>query len=285
MREIARRVFKRWLMCLAFALAALPAVSQEAAPLLLAVHPYNSTLALVNSHRPLMQYLTKTLGRPVEFYTAPSFDGFTDALFAGRYDIAISPPHFAVLAMEKQYVPLVHYRMTLEPILVVRADSRFRKAEDFRGARIAMADKTAFIRIVMLKWLADQGLKAGKDYQIVERPTHSASISAAAVGEADAGLATYTALRQIPADVQQQMRGLGIGMRFPHLFTLANKRLGEAEIARIREALLAFPNTAEGREFMEKTAYLGYEEITPDEVKAIKPYGELYRQIESAALH
>jgi len=273
----------RWLVWVMTSLVAFPAAAQEAAPLLLAVHPYNSTLALVNSHRPLMQYLTKTLGRPVEFYTAPSFDGFTDALFAGRYDIAISPPHFAVLAMEKQYVPLVHYRMMLEPILAVRTDSRFHKAEDFRGGRIAMADKTAFIRIVMLKWLADQGLKAGKDYQIVERPTHSASISAAAVGEADAGLATYTALRQIPADVQQQMRGLGIGIRFPHLFTLANKRLGDAEIARIRAALLAFPNTPEGREFMEKTAFAGYEEITPDEVKVLKPYGEMYRQMESAA--
>lgn len=273
----------RWLILALVSLVTAPLAAQEAAPLLLAVHPYNSTLALVNSHRPLLQYLTKSLGRPVEFYTAPSFDGFTDALFAGRYDIAISPPHFAVLAMEKQYVPLVHYRMMLEPILVVRADSRFQKADDFRGGRIAMADKTAFIRILTLKWFADQGLKAGKDYQIIERPTHSASISAAAVGEADAGLATYTALRQVPSDVQGQMRGLGIGIRFPHLFTLANKRLGEVEISRIRAALLAFPNTPEGREFMEKTAYLGYEEITPDEIKALKPYGELYRQIESAA--
>jgi phosphonate transport system substrate-binding protein len=269
-------------MCLALALPALPAASQEKAPLVMGIHPYNSTLALVNTHRSLMQYLTKTLGRPVEFYTAPSFDGFTEALMAGRYDIVISPPHFAVLAIEKQYLPLAHYRMRLEPILVVRADSRFHKAADFRGARIAMADKTAFIRIVVVKWLADQGMIAGKDYQILERPTHSAAISAAIIGEADAGLATFTTLRQIPADVQQQVRGLGIGIRFPHLFTLANKRLGEAEIARIRAALLAFPDTPEGKDFMEKTSFLGYEEATPEEIQSLKPYVEMYKQMDSA---
>lgn len=271
-----------WLAVAGLMAASLPAFAQQdaGAPLRLAVHPYASTLALINTHRPLQQYLAKALGRQVEFYTAPNFEGFVDTLLAGGYDIAISPPHFAVMASEKYYVMLLHYQTQLEPVLAVRTGSKLTRPEDFRGKRIAMADRSAFIRLVTVKWLADHGLEAGRDYTIDERPNHGASISAAAMGETDAGLATFTALRQLPADLQQQVRPIGTGQRFAHLFTIAHRRLGEAEIERIKKALLAFPDTADGRQFMEKSAFKGYEEIDADELRSLKPYVELYRRLE-----
>lgn len=272
----------RVLLWLASALVAPSVWGQGGEPLRLAVHPYASTLALVTTHRPLQQYLAARLGRPVEFNTAANFDAYTDALLAGGYDIAISPPHFALLAMEKYYVPLLHYQARLEPILVVKAGSTVGRAEDLRGKRIAMADRSAFIRLVLVKWLADKGLMPERDYRIVERPSHGAAIGAVAAGEADAGLATVAALRQVSADLQQQMRVISTGQRFPHLFTLAHRRLGRELIDRLREALLAFPETPEGRQFMEKSAYLGYEPISEDEIRQLQPYVDLYRQLEGA---
>lgn len=279
LHTVFRKIFGSWLW-LAGLLAAIPATAQEAAPLRLAVHPYASTLALINTYRPLQQYLTARLERPVEFYTAPNFEGFVDALLSGGYDIAISPPHFAVMAMDKYYLPLVHYQLRLEPLLVVHRDSAIRKVEDFRGKRIAMADKTAFIRLVVIKWLADNGLDAGRDYQIVERPSHGATVSAMLAGEADAGLATASALKQLPADIQQQVRLVNTGQRFPHLFTMAHRRLGEPLLGRLKAALLAFPETDDGRQFMARSGYLGYEPITAEEVGAMKPYVEMYRQMD-----
>jgi phosphonate transport system substrate-binding protein len=272
--------FLRRVLPLIALLAVVPASAQEAAALRLAVHPYASTLALINTYRPVQGYLAAALGRPVELYTAPNYEGFVDALMAGDYDIAISPPHFAVMASEKHYVPILHFQTRLEPLLVVRADSSLHTAEDFRGKRIAMADRSAFIRLVTVKWLADHGLEAGRDYQIVERPNHGASISATAMGEVDAGLATLTALRQLPADVQQQVRTIGTGLRFPHLFILVNRRLGDAEIAHIRRALLAFADTEDGKQFMEKSAFRGFEDISAEEVRSVEPYVELYRRME-----
>ena len=252
------------------------------APLRLAVHPYASTLTLINTFRPLQRYLAETLGRPVEFYTAASFDAFIETLMSGGYDIAISPPHFAVMAMERKYLPLLHFRTSLEPVLAVLNDSAYGKAADFRGKRIAMADRTAFIRLVAVKWLADNGLQAGKDYQIIERPSHGAAVGAVKAGEADAGLTTTTALKQLPADLQQQVRAITTAQRFPHLFTMANARLGDALVGRLREALLAFPATEEGRQFMEKTAFGGYEPITEDKIKLLQPYVDLYRRLDSS---
>lgn len=275
-----RKILGCWLW-LASLLAAVSATAQEVPPLRLAVHPYASTLALINTYRPLQQYLTARLERPVEFYTAPNFESFVDALMSGSYDIAISPPHFAVMAMDKYYQPLVHYQLRLEPLLVVHPESAIRKVEDFRGKRIAMADRTAFIRLVVIKWLADNGLNAGRDYQIVERPSHGATVTAMLAGEADAGLATASALKQLPPDVQQRVRQVNTGQRFPHLFTMAHRRLGEPLVGRLKTALLAFPETDEGRQFMERSGYLGYEPIAADEVAAMKPYVEMYRQLDS----
>lgn len=279
--QVKRSAILSWLAGMVILVAAVPVVGQqEPAPLRMAVHPYASTLALITTYRPLQQYLAKELGRPVEFYTAPSFDGFVDTLLAGGYDIVTSPPHFAVMASEKYYVPLLHFQTQLEPVLVVRANSKLNKAEDFRGKRIAMADRSAFIRLVTVKWLADHGLTAGRDYRIEERPNHGAAISAAAMGEVDAGLATVTALKQLPADLQQQVRVIGTGQRYPHLFTIVHRRLGEVEIDRIKRALLAFPDTPEGRQFMEKSGFKGYEEISADELRSLQPYVDLYRQQE-----
>lgn len=278
---MSRRLFFRASLCAGLAAVCPSLLRAQSAPLRMAVHPYNSTLALIAAHRPLLQHLENTLQHPIEFYTASSFDAYVAALMAGEYDIAISPPHFALIAIETgHYVPLVHYRAKLEPLLLVPRASPIQGPADFAGKRIAMADKSAFIRLVVIKWLADAGLVAGKGYGIVERPTHSASIMATLRGEADAGLAVAAALNLQPPDVRKLVRPVATGLKFPNLFTLAHRRLGAASIARLKAALQGFTSThPEGRVFFEKTGYGGYDEITPGELTALKPYVELTRPL------
>lgn len=258
---------------------AFPARAQASTPIKLAVHPYASTLALVNIYQPLQQYLEKSLQRPVEFYTAASFDAFSSSLMAGEYDLVISPPHFALLAMEKDHVGLLHFQSRLEPLLTVRQDSALHQPADLRGKRIAMADRTAFIRIVITRWLADNGLVAGRDYQVVERPTHAGSLMAAVMGETDAGLTTATALKQMAPDIKAQIRTISAGLKFPNLFLLAHRRLGDADIEKVRKLLLAFDQLPAGQEFFAKTGYDGVEQIRSDELRALRPYVDAYRQI------
>lgn len=270
-----RRFLKGMLGCLLCLMGNLPAAEP---PLRLAVHPYASTLALITTHRPLIVYLSNSLGRPVEFYTAANFDAFVDSLLAGDYDIAIAPPHFGALAIAEQYWPVLHYQVRLEPLLVVRNDSPFTKAEDFRGKRIAMADRSALIRLVASKWLADQGLQAERDYRIVERPSHAAAIGSALAGEAEAGLSTNTALRQMPENVRKLVRGIPAGPSFPHLFTLINRRHGDAMRQRLKAALLDFQASPEGQKFLSDAGFMGYDEISESDVKAVRPYAEAYRR-------
>lgn len=274
-----RNFFRAALASAVVALAGRAALAHKPSPLRMGIHPYNSTLALIGTHRPLVQYLEKIVSRPIEFVTAPDFDAYLASLLAGEYDLAIAPPHFAVLAIRQAYVPLYQYKSRLEPLLTVRSDSPLRTAADFHGKRIAMADRTALIRLATIRWFEQHGLVAGRDYQIVERPTHGAAVAATVQGEVDAGLTTVSGLAQIPADVRGKVRAIATGIRLPHLVTLAHRRVGEADITRLRAALATLPATPEGRDFFTRMPVEGYEEFTPADQRLMQPYIDLLTQL------
>jgi phosphonate transport system substrate-binding protein len=261
----------------AFAQAAKPPLE----PLRMAVHPYNSTLSLIRTFRPLMEFLSQALGREIEFFTAPTFDAYLTALLAGEYDFAIAPPHFAVLAMQKGYVPLVHYRSRLEPVLAVRKDGPIHEVTDLRGKRIAMADPASFIRIAVVKLLNDKGLRAGHDFTIVEKQTHGAAVAAVAIGEVDAGLATTNLMNQIPADMAKSLRSVSFGVRFPHIAFLGHSRLGEQLLASTKKALFEFQDSPAGQEFFKSLGLVGFEELSREDLQIMKPYADFYLRMQA----
>jgi phosphonate transport system substrate-binding protein len=243
----------------------------------LAVFPYASPLTLIQIYRQLRDYLEASLGRPVEFYSAPSFSGFTAAMMAGDYDLVTSPPHLAVVAMEHGYVPLLRYRSSLEPVLTLDDDSPFSELGDLRDQRIAMPENCSLTRITGVKWLADNGLESGRDYQVVERSTHAAAAAAVMAGEAEAGLTSATVMRYLPIEMQRELRSIRSGRQYPHVFTIAHQRLGERLLARIKAALQAFPKTESGQTFMARTGFVGYQEIDDASLQALAPWVALCR--------
>jgi phosphonate transport system substrate-binding protein len=78
-----------------------------------------------------------------------------------------------------------------------------------------------------------------------------------------------------PADVQQRVRPILTGLKFPNLFTLAHRRLGDAQIARLKRALHEFPLVPEGKAFFDRTGYGGYEDISPNELAVLAPYASM----------
>jgi len=249
-----------------------------APPLKLGIMPFNSALALVKTHQPLRLALEHSLGRPLEVFTEADYTSFVRASLAGNYDLLITGPHFAVMSIDKGYVPLVHYKAPLQPVFVVRSSSPIMTAEALRGRTVALSSRFSISSIGGMKWLADKGMQAGVDYQIREYPTHGAAVAAVAVGEADAALTTHTPLRQVPKDVSEQVRLLPSDIRIPHLMTLAHERLGKAEIEQVRQALADFAASEEGLRFFRETGYLGYERVTDADIRALQPYVSLVRQ-------
>ncbi|MBS1144731.1 MAG: ABC-type phosphate/phosphonate transport system, periplasmic component [Proteobacteria bacterium] len=272
-----RRQMLGWLGALPFSLWS-SAEAAPARPLRLGIMPFNSTLALFKTHQPLRQHLQNELGRSIEFYTAPDYFTFLNSSLAGEYDILITGPHFGVMCLEA-YEALVRYKAVLQPVFVVRPNAGIQSLNDLRGKRIGLSSRLSISSIGGVKWLADQGMQMGRDYQLFERTTHGAAVAAVAVGELDAALTTHTPLRQVPEDVRAKVSILPIEVRVPHLMTLAHKRLGKVDIKRIREALLKFGLTAEGLSFFKETGYEGYAPITAEDVQSLQPYVSLTRTL------
>lgn len=242
--------------------------------------PFNSALALLKTHQPLRDYLHTALGRPIEVFTSADYVTFINEVLDQRFDLLIAGPHFAVMSVDRGYQPLFRYRATLQPVIVVGQDSPIHSVAELRGKRIGLSSRLSISSIGGVRWLQEQGLQMGRDFQIVERATHGAAVAGVAVGDLDAALTTHTPLKQIPEDVRAKVRLLPTDIRVPHLMTLAHQRLGKAEIGRIRAALAAFSEKApQGRVFFEETAYQGYEPVTAADIQAMRPYVELTRNM------
>lgn len=269
----------RFLLLLLLLLLPAPCLSVDSKPIKIGIMPFNSTLALFKTHQPIRTYLQTELGRSVEFYTATDYQSFYRDSQSGQFDMLITGPHFAVMAMKSDYKPLVHYHAKLQPIFVISKQASIKTVADLRGKKIGLSSRLSISSIGGIKWLHEHGLKAGKDYQIVEKPTHGAAVAAVAVGELDAALTTFTPLKQIPEDVREKTRIMQTDIKTPHLMTLAHKRLGSAEIERIRVALKAFPATPLGKQFFDETGYQGYDPVSAEDLKSLKPFIEITRSI------
>ncbi|MBP6483349.1 MAG: phosphate/phosphite/phosphonate ABC transporter substrate-binding protein [Rhodoferax sp.] len=256
-------------------LVAVGANAQTLPPLKMGIMPFNSTLALIKTHQPLIQHLESRLGRRISVYTSADYFTYVNELLDGQFDLAIAGPHFGSMAQERGSVILFRYTADLQPVFVVRADSGINKLDDLRGKRVGLSSRLSISSIGGVKWLHDQGLKLVKDYELVERSTHGAAVAAVAVGELDAALTTFTPLKQIPDDVRAKIRVLPLNIHAPHLMTLAHSRLGTPEMERIRKALREFPQTPSGRAFFQETGYVGYSDVSKADIQTLKPFVQL----------
>lgn len=266
----------RWLLIpLLCTLLAARAFGAETAPLKLGIMPFNSTLALIRVHQPLVSHIEKSLGRKVQILGSADYFTHVNQLLAGEFDLAITGPHFAVMASGKGYQPLVRYAADLRPSFVVRDDSTIKVAADLRGKRLGMPSRLALISTSGVKWLDEQGVQIQRDYSTREYASHGAAIAAVAAGEVDVALSANTAWTQVPESIRAKTRLLPLDIRMPHVMTLAHSRLSKADIERVRQALRSFGDTPAGQAFFADTGYQGYAEISKADLEKMRPFIEL----------
>jgi phosphonate transport system substrate-binding protein len=234
--------------------------------------PYTNTVALLGLYQPLRHHLSERLGRPVELYTAVDHPAHFTAIQDQDYDLAITAPHFGAWAVTHGAVPLFRYRPFLTPIIAVRADSPISGPEDLKGKTVVLSNPVSTSSLGGKSWLLDHGLESGRDYKEAVRDTHTTALMAVVLGEADGAITTHTPLVQAPRDIQDKLRVLESPIHLPHLFTIANPALPAIEVATIRDALLSFEASPEGRNFFLRSGYVGYDPISDGDIEALLPF-------------
>ncbi len=203
--------------------------------------PYLSSTALIKTWRPLADYIGRTLHKKVIIKTAPNFLSFLERTAEGRYDLLMTAPHFAALAVKNHgYRIIAGHGNELTGDLVVAETSRFQSIPDLRGKTIAMPGRLAAVSMLAELLLKQHGLMPNKDVLISFTPAHNTALIAVAEGRADAAVAVGGLYRRINASNKfAQLRRLATTKKIPHVMYIAGPAISADEITVLRHALIS----------------------------------------------
>lgn len=242
--------------------------------------PNVSARTLISAFRPLREHLQRVLDQPVEIYTAPDYRTFYERTQRGDFDLVVTPPHFAWLALrEARYAPLVTYKTPLRSLLLVGAGSRIDSAQALRGKTVGIIDPLALVSMRGLDWFREQGLQPGRDFVTRKSAPNNTAALAVGSGELDAAIIGSGPYRIMPEDIRAQVRVLAELGATPNAIYLANGRLSRKQHQSLRDALLSFNDTPSGRRFMEQYGYAGFKPIDATELKPMEGYARQAKEL------
>ena len=123
----------------------LPTVNQEVVPLRVSVAAMISPQGTVESYRPLLDYLSQELGRPVELVQRRTYAEVNDLIGRNEVDVAFVCTRAYVLGhrqfgMQLLVIPEVQGKRVYFSEIIVRQEAPIQKIEDLRGHIFAFTD-------------------------------------------------------------------------------------------------------------------------------------------------
>lgn len=268
MTPARRRFLSHLSLAPALLLGGTPALAKNGSgeALTVGLMPYLSTRTLLHTHEALAHSLEQTLQRPVQLRTATDYQDFFQHLRNGSYDLVISPPHYAWLAISDYgYQPLLVHKEPIRGVIVSASNKPLHSSRDLRGGSIAINDRSALLAIIGSQVLAAEGLQEGRDYHFINTVSHSSALQNAVIGKTRAALVNATSLRLAPPDIRERTlvwREIAV---IPGQFYIARPGLAAATVDAVRKALLVFEASAAGREFFSSTGQGGYRPVNADD--------------------
>lgn len=246
-----------------------------------AIVPFLPPRTLVGNYQPMRAHLEQSLREPVTIITAPDYLTFFERTARRNYQIVVTLAHAAWLAhTDAGYQPILRPVGLTYPVTVVARDSPWTKLKDLRGRALALPDSLAVISAQAMEMLRQGGFDPGRDFSLRHYPTHSAAINHVVTGEAAAAVVSNRALQQMAAETRAVVRVIDSWERgaAPGVVWLADPALPRERAEQIAAAVLAFTeSSAEGRALMQQWGYGGLARASPDDLRALAPYGQWLR--------
>jgi phosphonate transport system substrate-binding protein len=269
----------RGIPLLLWLLAATPWAAYAAEEMTLGVFPYVTTGQLVELHTPLKNYLAKSLGRPTALVTAPDFLSFDERTHKGEYDLILTAPHFGRLAERRDgYQRVARTLHEVRAVFLVPKDSSIRRLEDLKGKRIMVAQPVSAIYQLAVDTLAKKGLIPGKNITIIETRTHNNALYAPLRHEADAGITGILLWEKLTGEQKDQLRVISISRGVPGFMLMANPHMPKQDVDRLRQAMLTFNTTPEGKAYFNASGLQGFGLIDDATMRSLDPYTSVITQ-------
>lgn len=240
-------------LCAALALIGLPVAGRaEPAILTIGLFPNLPARKLVELYQPLANYLAQQLNCQVRLFSAKDFRTFYQATRDNQFDVVVTAPHLAWLAMvESGYRPLVTFTNPVSGVVIVKRDADIANPGSCRGKTVAMVDPLSMVSQLGLTYFKSTGLAANVDYQVVTYNNHANAALAVLIDKVDCAVIGKLPFQQMTSEMQSKLRIIGETPSVPSQFVMANARLAVALCERIRAALEMFSRSPSGAVFMQ----------------------------------
>lgn len=246
----------------------------------LGIYPYRSPSQTVEHYAPLRKLVAQSVARPVDMVSAPDVPMFVERLMAGDYDMVFTAPHVGRLAeLRSGWRAVTQTALPMEIVVLVSAGSSIKTLKDLRDKTIAVGGRESIAYQSVDRALNRYRLALERNVKVVETLSFSNVVPALLHGEVDAGAITERLWRLLPATDRGRVRVVFRAPPLPGFLLMAHPRFGETDIERLRKALLEFKNTAEGRDFFEKTQLVGFRQVDRTQMRRLDAYtGALMRR-------
>jgi phosphonate transport system substrate-binding protein len=222
---------------------------------------------LLDQYEPLRAFVEKRLHRPTFLATARDYRTFVQRTQRHEYSFVITGPHLGRLAqVDAGYRPLLGWKSKLQGVFLVKAGGPLRTLVGLRGHSISTPPALAVTTMLGLDALATAGL-GPEQVSTTPFPSHNAAALAVLRGEHAAALVWTKTLSTLDPEIRNQLQPIAYTEILPtaSLF-LAGPHLSEDQANALRDALLAFSDTEEGRAFLVKSDYEGLVSIQSEDL-------------------
>ena len=270
-----RRIY--WILSLLLLAPALGLAAPSAStPFRIGVAPHSSARVILEMYQPLRRHLEQVLQRPVEIVTAPDFTEFARRGVAQQYDIAITTGHQArLLETDARYLPLLTYKVEFRAVALVTADSPYREPRDLAHSTVIGLSPSSLVTLWGQHWLHRNAV-ADATLRYV-----SASDSVGQLllkSEGSAGFMSLTNFQNLPPAVREKLRVIAESLPMAGRVYVLNARHARLKQT-IYDALLAFGDTAEAKQYFARHQLGGYRPLEPRELIAMDPYANEVRLV------
>jgi ABC-type phosphate/phosphonate transport system substrate-binding protein len=223
------------------------------------VFPYLPPLSLDRIFAPIVGDLGRVLGQTVQLRTKSTFEAFAEALVDGAYDLALAHPFLYLTAAAHGYLPLVRVDEPLRMVFLARPEAGLARLADLAGRTLALPPAMSAVSEMARGALAEAGLRPGADVRFQHLASKMSCVQAVTLGTAAAcGLPSF-AVTQLEAEMRQaHLRPFHETTMPVSLAVVAHDRLPGPARERVRDLLVGWSGTAEGRAILAAAGWPGF---------------------------
>lgn len=216
------------------------------------VFPHLPPRQLEKVFAPMAKDLGNAINRNIVLRTNTTYKKFASNLDSEKFDIAfIQPFDYIRVADKLGYLPLVTRKEKLTSILVVKTDSAMKSIADIKGKRVAFPPAIAAVSRLMKAHFKNNGLQPKKDVTISHHRSHVSCMQQILIGEADACGTAAPALRFFQHKMKVKLKVIAETAPIPHTLFAIHPRVPEYEREIIRERMVNWARTTEGRKLLD----------------------------------